>query len=41
MFARMRRALGDKAPRVELELKAKGRELTAEGVSALDGFLAG
>ena len=41
MFARMRRALADKGPSVGLELQAKGRELTAEGVSALDAFIAG
>jgi flavodoxin len=41
MFARMRRALRDTAPRVELELKAKGRVLTAEGRRALDAFLDG
>jgi flavodoxin len=40
MFPRMRRALRDKHPRVELELKAKGRQLTDEGRRALDAFLA-
>lgn len=41
MFARMRRALRDKAPRIDLELKARGRELTDEGRRALDAFLDG
>jgi len=41
MFARMRRALADKGPSVGLELQAKGRELTAEGIVALDAFIAG
>lgn len=41
MFARMRRVLRDKAPKVELELKAKGRMLTPEGRRSLDAFLAG
>ncbi len=41
MFPRMRRALADKAPRIELELKAKGRALTADGRRALDAFLDG
>ena len=39
MFPRMRRALRDKAPRIELELKARGKELTDEGRRALDAFL--
>jgi flavodoxin len=39
MFARMRRALADKAPKVELELKAKGRNLAPDGRRALEAFL--
>ncbi len=39
MFSRMRRALRDTSPRIELELKAKGRELTEDGRRALDAFL--
>ena len=39
MFRRMRDALRDQAPRIELELKAKGRELTDGGRRALDAFL--
>ncbi len=39
MFPRMRRALRDRAPRIELELKAKGKQLTDEGRRALDAFL--
>jgi flavodoxin len=39
MFPRMRRVLRDKAPRIELELKAKGTKLTDEGRRALDAFL--
>ncbi|MHB8959476.1 MAG: flavodoxin family protein [Candidatus Limnocylindrales bacterium] len=41
MFPRMRRTLRDKAPRIELELKAKGRTLTLDGRRALDAFLDG
>lgn len=39
MFGRMRRVLREKAPRIELELKAKGTHLTDEGHRALDEFL--
>ncbi len=39
MFPRMRRALRDRAPRIELELKAKGTALGDEGRRALDAFL--
>lgn len=39
MFPRMRRVLRDKAPTIELELKAKGKQLTDEGRRALDAFL--
>ncbi len=39
MFPRMRRALRDRAPRIELELKAKGKQLTEDGRRALDAFL--
>jgi flavodoxin len=39
MFRRMREALADKAPRISLELKAKGPRLTDEGRRALDAFL--
>lgn len=41
MFPRMRRALADKAPRIELELKSKGRQLTDDGRRALGAFLDG
>ena len=41
MFPRMRRALRDRAPRIDLELKAKGRQLTDEGRRALDAFVSG
>ncbi len=41
MFPRMRRALRDKAPRIELELKAKGRTLSVDGRLALEAFLDG
>jgi flavodoxin len=39
MFSRMRQALAARQPRVELELKSRNRELTAEGRRALDAFL--
>jgi flavodoxin len=39
MFRRMRRVLRDRAPRIGLELKAKGTQLTDEGRRALDAFL--
>jgi flavodoxin len=39
MFPRMRRILRGKAPRIDLELKAKGRHLTDDGRAALDDFL--
>ena len=41
MFPRMRRALRDKAPRIELELQAKGRVLTDEGRRKLEAFIGG
>ncbi len=41
MFPRMRRALRDRTPAAELELKSKGRTLTDDGRRALDRFLAG
>lgn len=39
MFPRMRKALADKAPRIGLELKAKGPRLTDDGRRALEAFL--
>jgi flavodoxin len=39
MFPRMRRVLRDRAPRIELELKAKGSQLDDEARRALDVFL--
>jgi flavodoxin len=39
MFARMRRALADKGPRVGLELKSRNERLTDQGRRALDAFL--
>jgi flavodoxin len=41
MFPRMRKALADKAPRIGLELKAKGPRLTDEGRRALEAFIEG
>jgi sulfite reductase alpha subunit-like flavoprotein len=41
MFRRMREALAPSGARVELELKSRDRELTAEGRRALDAFLGG
>lgn len=40
MFPRMRRVLRDQAPRIDLELKAKGTQLTEDGRRALEAFLA-
>jgi flavodoxin len=39
MFPRMRRALADRAPRIDLELQARGKQLTEDGRRALDAFL--
>jgi flavodoxin len=39
MFPRMRRALRDRAPRIDLELKAKGKVLGADGRRRLEAFL--
>ncbi len=39
MFPLMRRALGDRVPRIDLELKVKGSELTEEARRALEAFV--
>ncbi len=39
MFPRMRRVLRDKAPRIELELKARDTRLPDDGRRALEAFL--
>ncbi len=39
MFPRMRRALGDRVRRIDLELKVKGSELTEEARRALEAFV--
>ncbi len=41
MFPRMRRVLRNAAPKIELQLKSRGRELTDEGRRSLDAFLDG